>query len=46
MWFDKSQLVVEGAVDLSLSQNINHLRVQYPKSWIEKFLEGNLSFES
>jgi len=29
MWFDRSQLVVEGAVDFSLSQNINQLRVQY-----------------
>jgi len=30
MWFDRPQLVVEGAVDLSLSQNINQLKVQYP----------------
>ena len=31
MWFDRPQLVVEGAIDLSLLQNINHLRVQYRK---------------
>jgi len=28
-WFDRPQLVVEGTVDLSVSQNINQLRVQY-----------------
>jgi len=32
MWFDRPQPVVEGAVDLSLSQNINQLKVQYQAS--------------
>jgi hypothetical protein len=31
MWFDRPQLVVEGAVDLSIPQNINQLGVHHQK---------------
>ena len=30
MWFDGPQLVIEGVVDLSVSQNINRLGAHYP----------------
>jgi hypothetical protein len=30
-WFDRPQLVVKGAVDLSVSQNINQLEAHHQK---------------